>query len=152
MTSTTIDRERETTDRDSSESDEWVVAYYYSPEFRERVEAGLNRLLSLPANWDSDGARTIESQLVEAARKFVGELPENLISPPAVVPMAKGNLQLEWHSGPRSLELEFESPSMIHYLKWHPEEGVEDEGFFSSDDVDRAVGLIRWFVGGVANV
>jgi hypothetical protein len=65
--------------------------------------------------------------------------------------MAKGNLQFEWHEGPRTLELEFENASTVHYLKWHPEEGLEDEGLFSLEEIDRALELIRWFVG-AANV
>ncbi len=94
----------------------------------------------------------IDAQIVHAAHDFLNRLPENLVAPPLVVPMAKGNLQFEWHEGSRSLELEFESPTTIHYLKWHPEEGVEEEGFFAADDVSQAVAFIRWFVKGVANV
>lgn len=66
--------------------------------------------------------------------------------------MAKGNLQFEWHDGPRSLELEIEDPQTVHYLKWHPEEGVEEEGFFEMQCIDQAEALIRWFRRGVAHV
>jgi hypothetical protein len=62
--------------------------------------------------------------------------------------MSNGAVQLEWHAGPRSLELEFESPDSIRYLRWHPEEGIEDEAGFPAAEVDVAVGLIRWFVNG----
>jgi hypothetical protein len=152
MTPTTIDRDRETTNRDSSEFDEWIITAYYSPDFTKRVGAELDRLMALAPNWDSYGAQRIDAQIVHAAHDFLSRLPENLVAPPLVVPMAKGNLQFEWHEGSRSLELEFESPTTIHYLKWHPEEGVEEEGFFAADDVSQAVAFIRWFVKGVANV
>ena len=79
-------------------------------------------------------------------------LPKSIARLPAVVPMAKGNLQFEWHEGPRSLELEIESPDQIHYLKWYPEEGIEEEGFLSIRDITSAEILIRWFMGSVANV
>ena len=72
--------------------------------------------------------------MIDAAKSFIARLPENLVSPPHVVPMSNGTLQLEWHDGPKSLELEFESPSSIRYLQWHPEQGVEDEDAFPVDE------------------
>ena len=94
----------------------------------------------------------IDPEIVEAARQFVSSLSEDIASPPAVVPMPKGNLQFEWHEGPRTLELEIENPTTIHYLKWHPEEGTEEESFFELSDVFRAESLIRWFMRGVKYV
>lgn len=113
--------------------------------FTQVVHGELERLSCLPANWDAQGALPIDAAIIAAARSFVDDLPDKLIGPSAVVPMAKGNLQFEWHDGPRSLELEFEHPNMIHYLKWNPEEDVEEEGMFPIQDVDRAAGLVRWF-------
>ena len=65
--------------------------------------------------------------------------------------MAKGNLQFEWHQGARSLELEIEEPQTIHYLKWDPEEGVENEGSFPLGQTSRTVELILWFTKGVTH-
>lgn len=62
--------------------------------------------------------------------------------------MRKGNLQLEWHCGPRTLELEIESPTTIHYLKFHPEAAIEEEDFCDVSDADALARLIEWFVGG----
>jgi hypothetical protein len=152
MTSTSLDPDGARTDTTSSEFDDWVNVGYYAPGFRDAIAVELDRLSELDENWDAQGAHPIDRETIDAARNFVQLLPDNLISPPAVVPMAKGNLQFEWHKGPRSLELEFESPTTLHYLKWHPEEGVEDEGVFPLTEIGRAVGLIRWFARGVANV
>jgi hypothetical protein len=33
----------------------------------------------------------------------------------------------------------------IHYLKWHPAEGVEDEARYAIADLERTVDLLRWF-------
>ena len=58
------------------------------------------------------------------------------------------NLQFEWSAGRRSLELEIESPATIHYLKWDPNEKVEEEDVFNIGDTDRTVRLIQWFAKG----
>src|SRR5438132_47915 len=111
--------------------------------FKEAVETDLCRLASLPANWDSYGAPVIDQQIIEAARHFVEALPESAGKPPRVVPMSTGNLQFEWHDGPKILELEFESPETIRYLKWNPPAGVEQEDSFPVNDLGRAVDLIH---------
>ncbi len=85
--------------------------------------------------------------MIEAAKAFIAKLAENVTFRPVVVPMSNGTLQLEWHDGSKSLELEFESPNSIRYLQWHPDRGVEKEDSFSRADVDTAVDLIRWMVG-----
>jgi hypothetical protein len=115
------------------------------------IDESLDRLAALEPNWDAQGARAIDPVIVEAARRFVHHLSADLIGTPAVVPMAKGNLQFEWHEGSRSLELEIESRDTIHFLQWDPDQGVEEEGFFACDDTVRAISLIRWFMRGGAN-
>jgi hypothetical protein len=128
--------------------DRWILAGYYAPNFNEDVLRELVRLAALQPNWDAQGAKPINAEFIGAARSLVAALPPNLIWAPAVVPMAKGNLQFEWHDGPRSLELEFESPETIHYLKWHPEAGVEEEGCYSVRDTIQTVDAIHWFMKG----
>lgn len=152
MAPTTLNPEEVGTDATANEYDRWEPAAYYAPEFRKVVNRELDRLASLEANWDAEGAEPIDLQIIQAARQLAEDLPENLVGPPAVVPMAAGNLQFEWNDGPRSLELEMETPATIHYLKWHPEENIEEEGFFDIDDINRVVLLIRWFTRSVANV
>jgi hypothetical protein len=124
----------------------------YAPDFQSGLNRELDRLGALEANWDAQGAQRISPVVIDAARRLISQLPTNLIWRPAVVPMAKGNLQFEWHDGPRSLELEIEGPDTIHYLKWDSETGVEEEGLFSLSDRPRYVSLIRWFTKGAANV
>lgn len=152
MAPITLDPQETRTDAGGREYDQWKPAAYYAPEFQAVVNRELDRLATLQPNWDAEGAPPIDSRIIQAARDFISSLPENIVSTPAVVPSAAGNLQFEWRDGPRSLELEVETTSTIHYLKWHPEEGTEEEGFFDIHDVDRAVSLIRWFMRGVANV
>ena len=73
---------------------------------------------------------------------------KSLVAPPDVVPMRKGNLQFEWHNGSKTLELEIEDPRTIHYLKWHPEAGVEQEDVCGLSDINAVARLIEWFAKG----
>lgn len=109
------------------------------------VKARLEELRRLPANWDGYGARPIDGAIIDAAQSFIERLPNDLPVPPRVVPMSPGNLQLEWHAGSRTLELAFETPQVIHFLKWHPQEQIEEEDVFPVTDTNRALGLIQWF-------
>ncbi len=120
-------------------------------EFRVRIEQELDRLASLPANWDREGAPPIDPAIILVARHFIARLPPNIAPIPAVVPSAAGNLQFEWSTGRRSLELEIESPSTIHYLKWDPNEEIEEEDVFNIEDTDRTASLIQWFIRGLAD-
>lgn len=60
------------------------------------------------------------------------------------MPLSSGGIQLEWHVGPRVLELEFETPETIHYLRWDPAHGVQDEDTYPVADRARSESLIGW--------
>ena len=121
-------------------------------DFERDVNGKLDRLAALPANWDAEGAPPINPKIIQAAREFVARLPADIALVPAVVPSAEGTLQFEWNEDRRSLELEIESPSLVHYLKWDPDRGIEEEHVFDINDTDRAVFLIHWFTQGAAHV
>src|SRR5260370_275218 len=74
-------------------------------------------LKQLPEDWNGYGAQPIDPGTIEAAQSFIVDLPDDIITAPTVVPITRGRLQFEWHRGNRSLELEFETPGRIHYLK-----------------------------------
>jgi hypothetical protein len=120
----------------------------HDPNFVDDVQFAIDSLRALAPNWDGYGAPVIDPPVIEAARTFIARLPEGLVCRPQVVPMSNGTLQLEWHDGPKSLELEFESPTSIRYLRRHPEQGVEDEDSFSATQVETAIELIRRFLNG----
>jgi hypothetical protein len=136
----------------TSEYADWDYSGYYTEDFEASINRELDRLAGLPKNWDSEGAPKIDPAIISAARTFVGRLPANIAKVPAVVPIADGSLQFEWNAGSRSLELEIADPKTIHYLKWFPEEGIEEESHFPIDDVDLAVSMIRWFMKGATDV
>jgi len=136
----------------ASEYADWDFCGYYIEDFTANINRELDRLAALPENWDCEGAPKIDPAIIQAAREFVHRLPTNIAEVPAVVPIADGNLQFEWNAGSWSLELEVADPRTIHYLKWLPDKGIEEESFFPIDDIDLAVSLIRWFMKGTTDV
>ena len=61
--------------------------------------------------------------------------------------MTRGRLQLEWHRGRRSLELEIEDPTLVHYLKYDADHGIEEEATLPIGETSAMIGLVRWFRG-----
>ena len=91
----------------------------------------LDCLKQLPENWNGYGAQAIDAITIESAKRFINDLTNEIITSPLVVPMTRGRLQFEWHQGNRSLELEFESPRRIHYLKVDDDLEIEEEDLLS---------------------
>jgi hypothetical protein len=110
-----------------------------------RALGALEALKSLPPSWDGYGAIPIDRGVIGAAEDFIRSLPGDIATTPTVVPMTRGRLQFEWHRGGRSLELEFESRDRLHYLKWDPDTGVEEEEIIAADDTGAVLALLRWF-------
>jgi len=123
----------------------WVPQQYFDPEFRAYLASELDRLRHLRAGWDGYRAATIDTAVLDAARALIFRLPVHFAPRPHVVPLSSGGLQLEWSSGQVALELEFESPAIIRYLKWNPEAGQPEENTVAVTDDDRIEDLIRWY-------
>jgi hypothetical protein len=127
----------------------WRPAGYDDPRFVAGVQADIEALRGLTPNWDGYGAPAIDPEVIQAAKQFIARLPMNLAFRPQVVPTSNGSLQLEWHQGEKSLELEFESPRSIRYLQWNPAKGEEAEDSIAVKETERASDLIHWFMAGV---
>jgi len=114
------------------------------------IRRQLQQLTLLADNWDGDGALAVDLEIIEAARILLGSLPRKLRDDPEllplVTPMRTGNLQFEWHRGPKILELEIETPSQIHFLRWSTVDRIENEGTCSIDDTLTIALLTRWFL------
>ena len=139
----------------SSDSIQFLESQRYTLSAGERIggKSWLKEVLKqlgclgeLKDDWDGYGARTINSQIIQAAASYVPWLASQIAVSPLVVPLSDGRLQLEWHDGPKTLELEFESPTKVHYLQWHPEAGVEEENVVSVGDKNTMVELLQWFM------
>jgi hypothetical protein len=159
MPPTALELEPSSTSRATSGYDEWMSVTPDSPAsdyarlspFDLTIYNELDRLTALKPNWDGEGANRVKPEIIEAARDLISALPRSIkakVKVPAVVPMRKGNLQFEWHDGPKTLELEIETPGTIHYLKWHSEAGIEEEEVRLIADTETVTGLIEWFVEG----
>ncbi len=105
----------------------------------------LDDLKELQANWNGYGASPIDREIIQTAKNLVVSLPAVQIAAPQVVPMTRGRLQFEWHRGSRSLELEFESPTTLHYLKCDPAEALEEEDVLSITQTRELHDLLIWF-------
>jgi hypothetical protein len=123
--------------------------FYYDPEFKEYCCKELAQLGTLQPGWDYEGAPAIDRSIINAVRGFIESLPEFIATRPMIVPMSSGRVQLEWHHGPTTLELEFESPDSVHYLKWDSTSHTAEEDIVPASHRDVLVGLIRWFMKGM---
>ena len=118
------------------------------PRFEEFCLGKLDSLERLEAGWDFESAPAIDREVIEAVRPFVRSVPGGIAPRPMVVPLSSGRVQFEWHAGRRVLELEFESADTVHYLKWDPENQIEDEGLIPAAETDQLNDLIAWFTRG----
>jgi hypothetical protein len=105
----------------------------------------IEQLARLPHDWNGYGTDRAALDVIEAASRFIDHLPPDAISTPQVVPMTRGRLQFEWHRGNRSLELEFETPTFVHYLKYDPDQAMEEEATLSLDETPRVMELLHRF-------
>jgi hypothetical protein len=121
------------------------VSDTFQPLDKSATLAQIEELDRLPLDWNGYGASPIDPKTLESAARFVESLPLGEISAPQVVPMTRGRLQLEWHRGHRSLELEFETPTLIHYLKFDQDQGIEEEAMLPVDEMSRLLVLLHWF-------
>ena len=104
----------------------------------------IEQLALLPRDWNGYGADSIDPKVIEAASRFIESFPLDATTSPQVVPMTRGRLQFEWHRGNRSLELEFETSTLIHYLKYDPDRAIEEEATLPVDETERLLELLCW--------
>jgi len=104
----------------------------------------LARLLALPQNWDSYGARPVDRQYVEfALEKLLPAIMEDGTFFPEVVPTKRGGIQFEWHMCGIDLEVEILSPEnvRISYEKLDAPEEEWEEAITS--DFERLAEIVR---------
>lgn len=68
-------------------------------------------LLELPPGWNSYNARPIRKENVNFAINLLGRTMRADTPVPSVVPMVRGGVQLEWHTGGINLEISIYSPN-----------------------------------------
>jgi hypothetical protein len=101
------------------------------PAWFDPLMQGFVDLLTLPPNWDSYGAGTIDPSLVQAAMDCMNAVLGPDSPAPRVVPLSSGGLQLEWHRQGTDLEIVFdrsEVPSFYYRNRASGEEGDHSLG------------------------
>lgn len=115
------------------------------PLDKQAIYRSLEQLRTFKPNWDGYGAAPPDPRNLDAVRRFIEALPDRAAPQPMVVPMTRGRVQIEWHRGNRSLELEFETPTTVHYLQWDSDQGIEAEDVIPIDQADALKRLLNWF-------
>ena len=80
-----------------------------TPAWMASVTERLNKLLSLPKNWDSYGAQPITRDAVDRVVAVLDSLASSSTPTPSVGPTPEGGVQIEWHE--RGIDLELRSDS-----------------------------------------
>ena len=87
------------------------------PEWYRSVAEKLVDFKDLPENWDSYGAKKINTRvIVECLQIFSALLVNRLLPEPSVFPVADGSVQLEWSICDLDLEIQVYSGNKIHIL------------------------------------
>jgi hypothetical protein len=85
------------------------------------VEGRINDLLALGAAWDGHRAEPITLDAALAAASVSFALCADVGLAPQIFPLPDGGLQLEWHAGGHSLEIEIDAEGEAHALAATPD-------------------------------
>lgn len=92
---------------DGSLRRDWLASY---------MESQINQLLRLQPGWDGDRAEPVTAESVDAVMALISHFATDLAVPPLVFPLPDGGLQLEWHAGQESVEVEVDADGAGHVL------------------------------------
>lgn len=129
-----------------SDSRGWKYSGWFDCRFEPILHQELNRLATLPDNWDGYDASPINENCIATARRLVKSLA-GATPRPRVVPLSTGGVQFEWDKGGRSLEIGVDAPDEINYLKFDPASEIEECGSVASEDPSAIRSLIMWLYG-----
>ena len=76
----------------------------------QSVVEQMDALVSLPADWDSYGARPPDPRLMLSAMLILSRAMGDDTPAPSVVPTSRGGVQLEWHQRGWDIEVEVSTP------------------------------------------
>lgn len=110
-----------------------VSSSIYRSQWFRPVLSQFEQMLSLPMGWDSYDGLPTSLASVEKALYFLARVAEPQTSPPTVVPLSGGGVQLVWHENGVDVEATFTADESEVYVRdlgpGHEYEGdpVEDE-------------------------
>lgn len=103
------------------------------PKWRAYVVGKLSEIGRLHKNWDGYGAREIYHSRIRSMLDLLESVMREETPAPWVIPVADGNIQVEWHFD--NFELEIESVDSSSFLVSFEdlEDGFEEEFHVSTD-------------------
>jgi hypothetical protein len=113
----------------------------------------ISRIASLREGWDGEGGPAPKRQAINAAAALLDEIKAYRKLPvPSVGPMIGGGLGIEWHYGPRELDVEVLPDGTIEYLKAERKATGFDvnkmqDGRIPADNLREVRKLVRWLIG-----
>jgi hypothetical protein len=101
--------------------------YKNPPEWLKETEETLQAFTTLPAGWDSYGAKSIDAHVVDAAIELLHRIVQYNTLKPAVVPTNRSGIQIEWHTRGVDLEIEITPHGEIRLFYENLQENTEEE-------------------------
>jgi hypothetical protein len=98
------------------------------PDWLVPVLQGFANLLTLPDNWDGEGAPRIDREAISRALAAIEQLLPKHAPAPSVVPTPDSGLQIEWHRRGKDLEIEFHPNGHSEFYYFDETSGGEHEG------------------------
>ncbi len=92
------------------------VEGWQRPPLVQYIEAELNQLLELRAGWDGRRARPVTLAAVKSTVRVIDSLMNDGSAPPQLFPLPDGGVQIEWHVGGNSIEVEIDGGGEAHVL------------------------------------
>jgi hypothetical protein len=102
------------------------------PKWVPSVLSGVANLLTLPENWDGEGAAIIDRRVIKRALSAIEQLLPHHAPPPSIVPTSNAGLQIEWHLNSCDLEVEFVPNGTTDFYFFDSATGEEKEGLLTS--------------------
>jgi hypothetical protein len=97
------------------------------PRWFDPLVQGFVDVLTLPPNWDSYQAKTIDPQIVRDAMNFVVGVLAPGTPAPRVMPLSNGGIQLEWHRNGIDVEVVFDLGDQPYFFYTNHNTGEESE-------------------------
>jgi hypothetical protein len=89
-------------------------------------------VISLPENWDGEGAAKIDREAINQALTAINQLLDRNTPAPSVVPTPESGVQMEWHRRGKDLEIEFYPDGRKEFYYFDEATQEEHEGLVGS--------------------
>lgn len=89
-----------------------------SPAWAVDAYRAISRLAELPSGWDTQASPPLQESAKDSASRVIEELERyDELPSPHIAPTVGGGLGIEWHHGPRELDVEILPDGSMEYLK-----------------------------------